>query len=232
MKKALLILHQKRSIPGDIGKKLQNRGYILDICKPPLGDILPIELKSYSIVVIFGGPMSANDKDAFIIKEIHFIKLIIDSNVPFLGICLGAQFLAKYLGSSIKKNDLNLSEIGFYKIQPTEEGEGIFKNQKVFYQFHTEGFDVPNNCKLLARGKRFENQAFQYKNCYAIQFHPEVNFYMHIRWIYFVLLKKPLILFKKGAQNIFYQLYLRIKYNRSISIWLDHFLDNYLLKQK
>lgn len=232
MKKALLILHQKRSIPGDIGKKLQSRGYLLDICKPPLGDALPIELKSYSIVVIFGGPMSANDKDAFIIKEINFIKLIIDSNVPFLGICLGAQFLAKYLGSSIKKNNLNLSEIGFYKIQPTEEGEGIFKNQKVFYQFHTEGFDVPNNCKLLARGKRFENQAFQYKNCYAIQFHPEVNFYMHIRWIYFVLLKKPLILFKKGAQNIFYQLYLRIKYNRSISIWLDHFLDNYLLKQK
>jgi len=232
MKKALLVLHQKRSIPGDIGNKLKKRGYQLDICKPPLGEILPDELKPYSLVVIFGGPMSANDPDDFIKKEINFMKIIIDSNIPFLGICLGAQFLAKYLGSEIKKNDLQLSEIGFYQIKPTKDGAEIFKNQIIFYQFHTEGFDIPDNCKLLASGKRFKNQAFQYKNCYGFQFHPEVNFYMHIRWLYFVLMHKPLILFKNGSQNIFYQLYLRIKYNRSISIWLDHFLDNYLLKQK
>jgi len=61
--------------------------------------------------VIFGGPMSANDEDDFIKKEINFMKLIIESGVPYLGICLGAQFLAKYLGSSIEKNTLNLCEI-------------------------------------------------------------------------------------------------------------------------
>ena len=42
---------------------------------------------------------------------------------------------------------------------------------------------------------------------------------------------KPRILFHKGSQNLFYQLYLRIKYNKSISLWLDSFFDKYLLAQ-
>ena len=232
MKKALLILHQKRSVAGDVGIKLKKRGYELEFCRPPLGDSLPNELNLFSLVVIFGGPMSANDEDEFIKKEINFMKLIIDSGVPYLGICLGAQFLAKYLGSDIKKNFFNLAEIGFYPLKPTKAGEKIFKNLKIFYQFHTEGFDVPSCCKILAYGDRFKHQAFQFGNCYALQFHPEVNFLMHIRWLYFVLLKKPMILFRNGSQNILYQLFLRLKYNRSMSNWLDNFLDNYLLKEK
>ena len=232
MKKALLILHQKRSVAGDIQIKLNKRGFVLDFCRPPLGQKLPENINSYSLIVIFGGPMSANDTEEYIIKEIQFIRLIIESNVPFLGICLGAQFLAKYLGSPIEKNINSLAEIGFYKIIPTTEGKNIFKNQNIFYQFHTEGFTTPLNCTTLAYGEKFKYQAFKYKKCYAFQFHPEVNFKMHIRWLFFVLIKKPLTLFTKGSQNIFYQIYLRIKYNKSTSNWLDHFLDNYLLKEK
>ena len=47
-----------------------------------------------------------------------------------------------------------------------------------------------------------------------------------------VLIKKPKVLFQKGSQNLFYQLYLRFKHNKSVSTWLDSFLDNYLLAQK
>lgn len=232
MKKALLVLHQKKSVAGDIEIKLKNRGYKLEFCRPPIGEELPSNLSTYSLVVIFGGPMSANDTDDFIIKEINFMKLIIKSNVPYLGICLGAQFLAKFLGSSISKHKSNLSEIGFYKINPTNEGEKLFKNQIFFYQFHTEGFITPKNCINLAFGDKFTYQAFKYKKCYALQFHPEVNFRMHLRWLFLILLKKPLVLFTNDAQNIFYQIYLRIKYNKSTSNWLDNFLDNYLLEQK
>ena len=156
MKHALLILHQKRSVPGDIGIKLKKRGFKLKIIKPPLGDILPEKLNFFSLVVIFGGPMSANDDDEYIKKEINFMKLIIESGVPYLGICLGAQFLAKYLGSSVAKNNLNLCEIGFYNISPSKDGKEIFKNQKTFYHFHTEGFDLPAGCKILAFGDRFK----------------------------------------------------------------------------
>jgi GMP synthase (glutamine-hydrolysing) len=193
---------------------------------------LPTNLNNYSAIVVFGGPMSANDNDEFMKKEIDWIGLVLQSEVPFLGICLGAQILVKYLGCKVEKNPKEFSEIGFYKIQPTENGIKMFQSQDVFYQFHTEGFELPSGCELLAKGDIFTNQAFRYKNCYGLQFHPEVNIYLHLKWLFLVLIKKPHILFKNGAQNIFYQLWLRIKYNSSISRWLDNFLDNYLLKEQ
>ena len=232
MKTALFILHQQTSEAGDIANKLKIRGFNFEIRRPSLGDSLPTNLNNYSAIVVFGGPMSANDNDEFMKKEIDWIGQVLQSEVPFLGICLGAQILVKYLGCKVEKNPNEISEIGFYKIQPTENGIKMFQSQDVFYQFHTEGFELPSGCELLAKGDIFTNQAFRYKNCYGLQFHPEVNIYLHLKWLFLVLIKKPHILFKKGTQNIFYQLCLRIKYNSSISRWLDNFLDNYLLKEQ
>ena len=232
MKKVLYVLHQKTSVAGDIGNKFKERGYLEEIIRPPLGDKLPEDLSKYSAIVIFGGPMSVNDDDQFIKDEIKWMEKVIKSKIPFLGICLGAQILAKYLGCDVVKNEKDLAEIGFYEIKPVGEGDNIFKNQNVFYQFHTEGFELPEGCQLLARGEIFKNQAFRYENCYALQFHPEVNMIVHLRWLFLVLIKKPKVLFINGSQNLFYQLYLRLKYNKSVSIWLDSFLDNYLLAHK
>ena len=232
MKTALFILHQQTSEAGDIANKLKIRGFNFEIRRPSLGDSLPTNLNNYSAIVVFGGPMSANDNNEFMNKEIDWIGQVLQSEVPFLGICLGAQILVKYLGCKVEKNPNEISEIGFYKIQPTENGIKMFQSQDVFYQFHTEGFELPSGCELLAKGDIFTNQAFRYKNCYGLQFHPEVNIYLHLKWLFLVLIKKPHVLFKKGAQNIFYQLWLRIKYNNSISRWLDDFLDNYLLKKQ
>ena len=232
MKKVLYVLHQKTSVAGDIGNKFKDRGYLEEIIRPPLGDRLPEDLAKYSAIVIFGGPMSVNDDDQFIKDEIQWMEKVIKSKIPFLGICLGAQILAKYLGCDVVKNENDLAEIGFYEIKPVGEGDNIFKNQNVFYQFHTEGFELPEGCQLLARGEIFKNQAFRYENCYALQFHPEVNMIVHLRWLFLVLIKKPKVLFINGSQNLFYQPYLRLKYNKSVSIWLDSFLDNYLLAHK
>jgi len=232
VKKVLYVLHQKTSVAGDVGNKFRERGYLEEIVRPPLGDKLPTDLSKYSAIVIFGGPMSVNDDDQFIKDEIKWMKKVIQSKIPFLGICLGAQILAKYLGCDVVKNKNDLAEIGFYEIKPVGEGDQIFKNQNIFYQFHTEGFEVPQGCQLLARGDVFKNQAFRYENCYALQFHPEVNLFVHLRWLFLILIKKPKVLFLNGSQNLFYQLYLRFKYNKSVSIWLDSFLDNYLLAHK
>jgi len=230
MKKALIILHQKRSITGDIGNKLKARGYSLDIRRPCCGESLPVNLDNHALVVILGGAISVNDDCEYKDYEIAWLKIVLESNKPFLGICLGAQMLAKHLGCKIEKHDNKLAEIGFFPIEPTELGHKLFKDQKTFYQFHDEGFELPSDSKLLATGKTFKHQAFQYKNCYAFQFHPEVNLHLHLRWLFFVLLYKPRKFFIPGAQNILYQLYLRFKHNKSVSVWLDHFLDNYFLK--
>ena len=169
MKKVLFILHQKTSVSGDVGKKFKQRGFVAEIVRPPLGDILPNNLSKYSAVVIFGGPMSVNDDEEFIKNEIKWMKNVIDSKIPFLGICLGAQILAKYLGCEVVKNKNDLAEIGFFEIKPVGEGNQIFKNQNIFYQFHTEGFELPTTCQLLAKGDIFKNPSHALSNVLKVR---------------------------------------------------------------
>ena len=77
MKKVLYVLHQKTSVAGDIGNKFKNRGFSADIVRPPLGDILPSDLTSYSAIIIFGGPM---DFKTFI-KHVKTGKIFYDSGM-------------------------------------------------------------------------------------------------------------------------------------------------------
>jgi len=229
-KNALLIVHQKRSDPGDVGKKLINRGYNLDIKRPALGEKLPDTMNNHDLAIIFGGPMSINGNNHNFIKyEIDWINIALKSGKPFLGICLGAQMLAKNLGGIISNCSDNTYEIGFYDIFPTKYGSKMFKKQKKFFQWHNEGFTLPKDCIILAEGSKFQQQAFKYKNTYGLQFHPEVNINLHLRWLYYSSLKAPEKLKDIGCQNILKQLALRIKHNQNIKNWLDNFFDNYLL---
>ena len=106
MKKALIILHQKRSITGDIGNKLKARGYSLDIRRPCCGDSLPVNLDNHALVVILGGPISVNDDCEYKDYEIAWLKIVLESNKPFLSteneflmMCyiFFARFYLKYL---------------------------------------------------------------------------------------------------------------------------------------
>ena len=229
-KRALLIVHQKRSDPGDVGKKLIERGYILDIRRPSSGEKLPESMEAHDLAVIFGGPMSINNSAYEFIKyEIDWINVVLKSGKPFLGICLGAQMLAKNLGGTVKSCIDNSYEIGFFDLTPTLEGLNMFKKQKFFFQWHNEGFTAPKECTILAEGKKFNQQAFKFNNAFGLQFHPEVNLKLHLLWIYYTLLFKPHKLKDKGAQSIYKQLTKRIKHDYKIKTWLDDFLDNYLL---
>mgnify|MGYP003536151715 FL=1 len=95
----LIVLHQETSTPGRVGNALRALGHPLDIRRPRFGDALPETLDRHAGAVIFGGPMSANDPDDFVRREIDWIEIPLRENRPFLGICLGAQMLAKHLGS-------------------------------------------------------------------------------------------------------------------------------------
>ena len=61
--------------------------------RPRFGDALPATMHEHAGAVIFGGPMSANDADDFIRREIDWIAVPLRDEKPFLGICLGAQML-------------------------------------------------------------------------------------------------------------------------------------------
>jgi GMP synthase (glutamine-hydrolysing) len=97
----LVVLHQENSIPGRVGNALRALGHSLDIRRPRYGDPLPETLDVHAGAVIFGGPMSANDSDDYVRREIDWIEVPLREQRPFLGICLGAQMLAKHLGARV-----------------------------------------------------------------------------------------------------------------------------------
>lgn len=181
----LIILHQEHSSPGRLGQLLQAKGYELDIRRPRFGDSLPETLEDHAGAIVFGGPMSANDGDTWLRREIDWIAIPLKEKRPFLGICLGAQMLARHLGHRVCPHPEGRVEVGYYPIHPTEPGRRVcdcrFPDR--VYQWHREGFDLPRGATLLAKGQDFEAQAFRYgPAAYGFQFHPEVTLAMMCRW--------------------------------------------------
>jgi GMP synthase (glutamine-hydrolysing) len=179
----LIILHQEHSTPGRVGYSLQKLGYPLDVRRPRFGDPLPETMRDHAAAVIFGGPMSANDEDEFIRREIDWISVPLRDDKPFLGICLGAQMFARSLGGRVFPHPDGHAEIGYYPIKPTAAGLAVVDRwPEQVYQWHREGFDLPGCAELLAEGDMFEVQAFRYCRGFALQFHPDVTHAMMHRW--------------------------------------------------
>ncbi len=184
--RVLIVLHQERSTPGRIGRVLLEQGAELDIRRPPLGDPLPDTLAEHAGVVIFGGPMSANDGDDFIAREIDLCGLALRQETPFLGVCLGAQMLARQLGARVAAHPEGRAEIGYYRLRPTETGLARLgaDTPRMVYHWHREGFDLPAGAELLTEGEEhFPVQAMRVgPSAYGLQFHPEVTYAMMCRW--------------------------------------------------
>jgi GMP synthase (glutamine-hydrolysing) len=179
----LVVLHQESSRPGRVGNALCALGHTLDIRRPRFGDALPETLDDHAGAVIFGCPMSANDSDDFVRREIDWIEIPLREQRPFLGICLGAQMLAKQLGATVAPHPEGRAEIGYYPICPTAAGHALCPDWPAqVYHWHREGFDLPAGAELLAEGDDFPVQAMQYGNAFGFQFHPDVTYAMMHCW--------------------------------------------------
>jgi len=186
--RVLVILHQENSTPARVGRLLRELGYDLDIRRPRFGDPLPKTMADHDAAVIFGGPQSANDGDDYIRAEIDFVGVPLKEDKPLLGICLGAQMMARHLGERVYIHSDKSAEVGYYPLKPTDDARGLCSEPfpAWVYQWHKEGFDLPRDATLLAEGgDLFPVQAFQYGKATAIQFHPEVTYAMIWRWTTF-----------------------------------------------
>lgn len=225
-KPVLIILHQEHSTPGRVGNFLRKHGYPLDIRRPRFGDKLPGTLEHHSGAAIFGGPQSANDEEDFLRCETDWIGVPLKENKPFLGICLGAQMLARHLGSKVYPHAEGQVEVGYYPIRATEAGRsvcGLWPDH--VYQWHREGFDLPAGSTLLAEGDTFPVQAFrQGDHAYGIQFHPEVTHAMMCVWTIRGQHRMQL----PGAKQRVAHFEDRWVHDYAMQNWLAHFLDHWL----
>jgi GMP synthase-like glutamine amidotransferase len=131
------------------------------------------------LLVVMGGPMGVDDEAAFpwLAPEKAFIREAVESGKPVLGICLGAQLIARSMGAAVHANPEK--EIGWFPIQGVEPNEvGLFGFPASLEVFHWHGdtFEMPSGATLLARSEGCRHQAFQLgDSVIGLQFHLETT---------------------------------------------------------
>jgi GMP synthase (glutamine-hydrolysing) len=224
----LIVLHQAVSTPGRIGLALTRMGVRLDIRRPSLDEPLPTSLAGHDGVVVFGGPMGVNDEADWIRREIDWLAVPLAEDKPLLGICLGAQMLARQLGSRVFSYEDKRSEIGYFPVHPTAAGDRLCAEPfpRFVYQWHSDGFDLPAAAESLATGgEDFPNQAYRWgRGAVGLQFHPEVTYHMMCRWT----LRGAERLTRPGAQQRPRHLGGWFQHDGRVAAWLEAFLPAWI----
>jgi GMP synthase-like glutamine amidotransferase len=179
--KICIVKHVEDEGPGLLGDFFQCLGWEISLVEPYRGDAFPETLDSIAGVVVLGGPMNVYEEDdyPFLKEETTFIRHVLNEEIPYLGICLGGQLLAKACGAPVTK--LPRREMGWYHVRLTPEGlrDGLFRGvpkDTVVFQWHEDTFAIPAGGALLGTSRLCANQAFRVGNsAYGLQFHMEVT---------------------------------------------------------
>ncbi len=152
------------------------------------GEGLPRDTSDLEGLVVMGGPMNVDDsaRFPFLIPELQLIEKVLSEKKPILGICLGAQLIAKALDARVyanKKREVGWHPVTFTSAARSDVHFSKFPDPLKVLQWHGDTFDLPNGAVHLARSRHCENQAFRWgKSTYALQFHLEATPAMIAQW--------------------------------------------------
>ena len=171
---------------GFFADALDQLGYVTRYLEAVDGDLGMLGADPPDLLVILGGPISANDDGVFpfINEELALIADRIRQSLPTLGICLGAQLIARALDGDVGPSPA--AEIGWAPIELNSAGRASplrhLEGQPVLH-WHGEMFSIPPGAQCLASTVPCPNQAFRYgDHVLALQFHPEVTAAGLERW--------------------------------------------------
>ena len=177
MKQTIAIRHVAFEDLGLIDPILRSRGY--DIVYQDAWNLDRQRVEGADLVVFLGGPISVNDTEEypFLAQEFAIAKSRIDAKRPTLGICLGAQIIARATGGAVRPGPEK--EIGWRPVSLTASGRASIlaplQNVAVLH-WHGEVCELPPGTESLAHTPACENQAFMPSpTCLALQFHVEAG---------------------------------------------------------
>jgi GMP synthase (glutamine-hydrolysing) len=188
VKTALVIRHVAFEDLGYWGDLLTARGYAAAYREAGSDDLASISPEGPAILVVLGGPISVNDGDLFpfLKTEIDLVRSRMRQDLPTLGICLGAQVMARALGSRVFPGPAK--EIGWFPLTLTPAGldhpmRHLGGEVTSVMHWHGETFDLPEGAALLASTPICRNQAFGVgRRGLGLQFHAEVTASGLERW--------------------------------------------------
>ncbi len=188
-KTALILQHTPEEGGGLFEEILLKNRWRLEVLTLFTGFELPASLKNYGMILVLGGPMSANDEAGhpFLKDEISFIRKALKIGHPVLGVCLGAQLMAKAMGARVYPGPHK--EIGWYWLSqtPSAKSDPLFSRLDphfLVFQWHGETFDLPPGAVGLSGNMTYPNQAFRVGELtYGLQFHLEVTRPMIETWL-------------------------------------------------
>jgi GMP synthase (glutamine-hydrolysing) len=146
-----------------------------------IGGEPPPDLGAASAVIVFGSAFNTEHADAqpFLYEVRDVIRETLKRELPYLGICFGAQALAWALDVPVRRAPVR--EIGFVPIRRTAATDGDrlldpLADGEPAFQWHMDTFDLPAGATVLATGAQVTNQAFRLgERTWATQFHFEVD---------------------------------------------------------
>jgi GMP synthase (glutamine-hydrolysing) len=155
------------------------------ILRPFKGDKLGLPGPDVAGSVIYGGPFNVFEEHLhpFLDDEADWIRACMAQDIPLLGLCQGAQQIARVLGAHVGPYETPVHEFGYYPISPTPEGRDFLPETLHMTQAHFHTFDIPEGAVHLATSPLYPNQAFRAgARTYGFQFHPEVTIEGFRRW--------------------------------------------------
>jgi len=188
VKRALAITHVAHEGLGTFGRPLE-RAFMVERLDMHRNTALPPRIDGFDALIVMGGPMGVyeEEKYPFIKKELELLESALKKRVPVLGVCLGAQLLARAAGGRVFKGDAK--EIGWHRVALEAEAGSDrlfmgFPDEFTVFQWHGDTFDVPPGAIRLASSGPFPNQVVRVgPNAYGVQFHFEVTETMVAEWL-------------------------------------------------
>lgn len=178
MKTAIAIRHLHFEDLGTLEPLLYRRGYKIRYCDAGVHDLKTAAVEMADLLVVLGAPIGAFDEDSypFLTQELNLIEQRIEARRPLLGICLGAQLMARVLGAAV--TPMKRKEIGFSPITLTVAGcasslAALPADTSVLH-WHGDQFAIPNGTDNLASTPLCPHQAFALDSyALGLQFHLE-----------------------------------------------------------
>ena len=183
--KILILQHIECETPGYIKDLMLNDGFELTTVELDVGEKIPDNINQFDGMFCMGGPMDTwmTVKYPWIIGEKNKIKeYVIDLEKPFLGFCLGCQFLGEVVGGEVVKS--TPPEIGILDINMNQQNKDdqLFSNfpptikALQWHSYEVVGLENNQDITLLGSSPTTKYQIFKYKNnAYGIQFHIEIK---------------------------------------------------------